>query len=273
MLFVHYVITRFNIPASGWQHDKNNKVVRDDTYYAKRISLFEQFTLPSMINQTCKNYIWLVYFDPNSPNVIKEKIKQWQLACSNFKPCYSDDYDKWQFQEMSDYIKSENSQVDYYITTRIDNDDAFHCSAIEKIQRAFIPQDNVIIDLPNGYCYNTQTYLFSKHTFVSGPFVSYIESGIKSHIDTVYREGHPAWKGKAEFVPIKDDRLWIQVIHDSNISNSQHGYICFNPNCHPYNVNDGIKRQSFRIILKEQFKQRYYLFKHKIKMLLSPKNR
>lgn len=234
----------------------------------KRISLFEQFTLPSMTNQTCKKFVWLVYFDPNSPKVIKEKIKQWQLVCSSFKPCYSEDYDKWQLQEMSDYIKSENHQVDYYITTRIDNDDAFHSSAIEKIQRAFIPQDNVIIDLPNGYCYNTQTCLFSKHTFVSGPFVSYIESSIKSHIDTVYREGHPAWKGKAEFVSIKD-RLWIQVIHDSNISNSQHGNICYNPNIQLYIGNaEKVKTQKFQEILKALFLQQYYLFKHKVKTVL-----
>lgn len=157
MQFVHYVITRFNIPSSGWQHDKNNKVVRDEEYYKKRIALFEQFTLPSMINQTCKNYVWLVYFDHNSPIMLKEKITQWENECENFKACYSEDYDKWQFQELSDYIKADSAQSDYIITTRIDNDDAFHNLAIAKIQSAFVPRNNVIIDLPNGYCYNTQT--------------------------------------------------------------------------------------------------------------------
>lgn len=267
MKFTHYVITRFNIPSSGWQHDKNNKIVRDVAWYEKRIALFEQFTLPSMMNQISKDFVWLVYFDPNSPELLKEKIEQWKSECANFKPCYSEDYDKWQFQEMSDYIKADNPQSEYIITTRIDNDDAFRNTAIEEIQSAFVPRDNVIIDLPNGYCYNTNTSFFSKNTFISGPFVSYIENGNKSHIDTVYREGHPAWKGKAEFVSVKS-RLWIQVIHDSNIANSQHGIICYNPECELYIGKNNLKLRTVFAILKERYKQLYYLFKHKVKIVL-----
>lgn len=270
MQYVHYVITRFNIPSSGWQHDKNNKIVRDEAWYEKRIALFEQFTLPSMINQTCKNFVWLVYFDTNSPDMLKERIEQWKCECVNFKPCYSDNYDKWQFQELSDYIKLDNPQSDYIITTRIDNDDAFYNSAVEEIQLAFVPHDNVIIDLPNGYCYNTHSYLFSKYTFISSPFLSYIEDGSKSHIDTVYREGHPAWKGKAEFVSI-NKRMWIQVIHDSNIANSQHGIICYNPECELFIGQNNLKIRSILTIFKERYRQLYYLFKHKVKTIIMHK--
>ena len=267
MLFVHYVITRFNIPSSGWQHDKNNKIVRDEAWYEKRIALFEQFTLPSLINQTCKNFVWLVYFDPKSPEMLKDKIKQWQNECITFRPCYSDDYDKWQFQEMSDYIKAEKVQSEYIITTRIDNDDAFRNSAIEEIQNSFVPRDNTIIDLPNGYCYNTNTCFFSKNTIISSPFVSYIEAYNKPHIDTVYREGHPAWKDKADFISIKQ-RLWFQVIHDSNIANSQHGRICYNPESELFVYPRKIKMRTGFEILMEQCRQRYYLLKHNIKLKL-----
>lgn len=264
MNFQHYLITRFNIPASNWKCDKNNKVVQDEVWLQKRISLFETFCLPSVIGQSQKNFQWLVWFDTNSPQLLKDKINEWQNKCTNFIPCYSVDYDEWQFSQMSIYIK-ENSKQEYVITTRLDNDDALRYDAIEQIQEAFVQQDNTIIDMPNGFCYNQQNHLFSRNTITSSPFISYIECFSKEHIDTVYREGHPAWIGKACFVNLQDF-LWIQVIHDSNIANSQHGKICFWEQNSLFNTDIAVLSRVS--VLHSRVKQEYYLLKHILKMQL-----
>ena len=163
MQFRHFVITRFNIPA--WSADKNGRAVRDEQWLKTRINLFEQFCFPSMIHQSNKNFSWLVYFDPQSPEMLKEKIKRWEQQCANFIPIYCNDYNAFQFSAVSEYIQENvDSSCEYVITTRLDNDDALHQDAIAEIQQAFIPRHNTIIDIPNGFCYNTQTHVLTKHT-------------------------------------------------------------------------------------------------------------
>lgn len=265
--FSHFLITRFNIPASNWKLDKNHNQVQDDVWLQKRITLFERFCLPSLMAQTCKDFNWIVWFDPNSPQILKNKIVEWQSMCKNFVAAYSDDYDYWQTEGLPQYIKENvSAEYDYVITTRIDNDDAFSATAVAEIQNSFRATDNTIIDCPNGYCYNLQTKLFTKHTITSSPFISYIESTKKEKIDTVYREGHPAWIGKANFVSVYG-RMWIQICHDSNIANSQHGKYCFQPKLAEFGLNLSIN-QSICNVCFERIKQEYFLLKHKVKMFM-----
>lgn len=248
MKYDHFLITRFNIPASNWKLDKNNNQVQDDVWLQKRIDLFERFCLPSVIAQTCKGFKWIVWFDTNSPQLLKTKIKEWGQLCSNFVAAYSNDYDYWQNEGLPKYIKeSITDESNYVITTRLDNDDAISTMTIAEIQKVFVPNDNTIIDIPNGYCYNLQTELFSKHTITSSPFISYIESTNKPKIETVYREGHPAWIGKAEFKSIPE-RLWIQVCHDSNIANSQHGKYCLFREQKQFNIENIAQPPTIQII-------------------------
>lgn len=265
--FSHFLITRFNIPASNWKLDKNHNQVQNDVWLQKRIELFERFCLPSVIAQTCKNFRWIVWFSSDSPLLLKKKIKEWGLLCDNFEAVYSDDYDYWQTEGLPKFIK-ENvaSKCDYVITTRLDNDDAISIKAIAEIQKAFVPSNNTIVDFPNGYCYNLQSELFSKHAIISSPFISYIESKQKKKIETVYKEGHPAWIGKADFVSV-NERMWIQVCHDSNIANSQHGKFCFQPNLAEFGLDQSIN-QSICNVCFERIKQEYYLLKHKVKMFM-----
>lgn len=268
MSYSHFLITRFNIPASNWKLDKNHNQVQNDIWLQKRIDLFERFCLPSVMAQTSKNFKWIVWFDFNSPQILKSKIEEWSQLCCNFVAAYSYDYDYWQNEGLPKYIKENTaSKCDYVITSRLDNDDAISIKAIATIQKAFVPNDNTIIDLPNGYCYNLQTELFSKHTIISSPFISYIESTNKPKIETVYREGHPAWIEKAAFIFV-NERMWIQVCHDSNIANSQHGKICFNPT--PSTFGDiRYRNVSGAKVLKTRLIQEYYLLKHRIKLFLN----
>lgn len=227
-LFKHFLITRFNIPNKAWQQDKNNNPVQNEEWLKYRIQLFETYCLPSIIHQTCKNFAWFVYFDANSPDYLLHKIKEWQSVCKNFVPQYSDDYNACLGHEMSDHITNMlPTDTNFIITTRIDNDDAFHKDAIKTIQEHFTPRDNTIIDIEQGYCFNIGNGVITKHRFTSNQFVSYIEQK-KELFGTVYREGHPAWIEKAQFVSINNKRLWLQVVHEKNIVNTMKGKICVN---------------------------------------------
>lgn len=210
------------------------------------------------------------FFDKNSPDFLKEKIESWQLSCSILRPQFSDNYSAFIDYQMSDAIKKYTTDdVKFIITTRIDNDDAFHKEAIADIQNQFLPEDNTIIDFEKGFCYNPLTGEITKHRFKSNQFVSYIEKN-GERLKTVYCEGHPAWIGKAKFVSNIKKRLWLQVVHDRNVVNSLKGKICLNSS-----VLDDFKlksnnRISFITALIKRVLQEYYLFKHSVKMILKP---
>lgn len=98
--FKHFLITRFNLPNKGWQQDKNNNPVQNEEWLDYRIQLFETYCLPSIMHQTCKDFVWFVYFDVNSPDFLLHKIAKWQHECENFIPQYSNDYDACLGREM-----------------------------------------------------------------------------------------------------------------------------------------------------------------------------
>jgi len=266
--FKHFLITRFNLPNKGWQQDKNNNPVQNEEWLDYRIQLFETYCLPSIKHQTCKDFVWFVYFDANSPSMLKNKIIEWQATCENLIPQYSNDYDACLGREMSEHITNMlPADTGFIITTRIDNDDAFHSDAIKTIQEHFKPQDNTIIDIEDGYCYNTGNGVITKHRFISNQFISYIEHR-KNLYGTVYKEGHPAWIEKAKFVSIKNKRLWLQVVHEKNIVNAMKGKICLNAQViKNFNVKNPYIL-SFSKAMQKRIVQEYYLMKHKIKMIL-----
>lgn len=267
-IFSHFLITRFNIPNKGWQHDKNNNQVQNQEWLLHRIALFETYCLPSIQNQTNKDFTWLVYFNADSPELLTKKIAEWKQICSNFVPQYSNDYDAFLEYQMSDVIlKNVSNKTEFVITTRLDNDDALHTHAIEQIQLHVIPQHNTIIDIEHGYCFNTSDARITKQRFVSNAFISYIESAKTESLKTVYGEGHPAWIGKANFISITHQYLWLQIIHEKNVINYQKGRVVVFPRAlHPFGV---YLTKSY--IIQACFtgsKQWYYELKHWIKTVL-----
>lgn len=223
--FEHFVITRFNIPAKGWAADKNNQPVNDDSWIRSRIALFEQFCFPSLNNQSTKNFKWLVFFDPDSPEILKNKITEWSSRCDIFFPHYASDYDEFIETGLAAAIQSLTSSTNKYIlTTRIDNDDAFHEKAIETIQNQFTPSHNYIIELRTGICLDIVNQIALRRNYISNPFLTYVEKNSpKLPLRTVMAEGHPRWIEIVPFEVVEGQPMWIQVIHEKNVSNALKG--------------------------------------------------
>lgn len=269
-IFSHFIITRFNIKAKDWQLDKNKVILNDDTWLIDRINLFETFCLASMIAQVEKQFNWLVYFDINSPEFLKEKIKKWQNECSNLYPIFVQNYEDFLAFDIENSIKNFlDADKSFIITTRIDNDDAFHQDAIKLIQNSFKPIDKCIIDILSGYCLSLEKKILFKRNYISNPFVSYIEDVTKSSkIESVMKEGHPAWEGKVPFITKYSKPMWIQVIHEKNVSNTIKGTIDIKKR----NLNDFGIQLPFQLSLipsvKYKIKTNILMMKHFIKSKL-----
>lgn len=223
-IFNHFVITRFNLKQSIWNSDKNGVNVNDEQWLLDRYKLFETYCFPSIESQTVKDFIWLVYFDKDTPEIFKLKNKELKNKCSNFSPVYVSDFLAFEKSLPKKIKELAMGDITYIITTRLDNDDSLHKDTVKMIQQNFSEKDHTIIDLQNGLALelkDTTNRLSIRKGVISGPFISYVET-IKKNIEllTVYNREHLKWIGDANYVNVTKGFYWLQLIHKRNISNA-----------------------------------------------------
>ncbi|MBN2735788.1 MAG: hypothetical protein JXR70_02325 [Spirochaetales bacterium] len=208
-IFDHYVITRFNVRLK--KDDMNS--LPGIEWQLNRFSLFEKYCLKAMQNQTNSKYKWFIFFDKNTPDQFDKAILAYSKN-KNIEIIYSDEFNPL---IVSNLVKQQlqNSKVEYIITTRLDNDDTVSCDFIENIQKNFIKCDEMALNFPIGYAYY-QGKLY-KHVDRSGPFISLIER-ITPNLRTVWYAQHRDI-GKLSPISQLDNKVWVQIIHDRNVSN------------------------------------------------------
>lgn len=222
--FQHFIITRFNLTNETWNYDKNNVKVLDETWLNKRYKLFEKYCFPSLLHQKEKEFIWLVYFDINTPENYKKKNAKYAKIFPNFTPVYKNNFEHFTSDLCTDIRKLIAADTEYIITSRIDNDDAFHCDAIKIIQQQFEFQEKAIVDLTKGFCLQVKpSYKLSKSSVKFGPFVSLIEKIDDGYFETIISRAHEDWNSSENIIEIKKQRLWIQIIHENNLLNVLNG--------------------------------------------------
>lgn len=226
--FEHYIVTRFNIKSEGWKKDKNGNVVNDLNWLRKRYQLFENFCLTSMKSQTEIDYKWLVFFDTETPQNYIQINNKIAKAFPQFRPIYVDGFSD--FENTLKSIVTKETIAEFVLTSRLDNDDCFHEDAIKKIQNAFKPKDNSIIELTRGLTMQigTEVKLAKREHLHSGPFITLIEKLTRDKlVKTVYNNEHTKWSNSADFIVVDDNYYWLQTIHDSNMANKLHQDLTF----------------------------------------------
>ncbi len=233
MNFSHFLLTQFNLrnfPKSA--HTANDEWLN---WTRNRIVLFQTYCLPSILNQTEKNFSWLLYFDVATPAEFKPFIEQLEKY-SFIKICYCNGSEDF-FRNYLNEVKRKVTPDDQWImTTRLDNDDVLHRSAIEIIQQNFIAKDKFLIALSSGYVLNADRKVLAHYFYPMSPFISLIESCSNSPVG-IFAKLHTKWPSLRLFIFkeiyleffrkaerqsrfILKHPLWIQVVHGKNVSNS-----------------------------------------------------
>lgn len=260
MTFEHYIITRFNLPIFQPKVKGKKYTSCSEEYLNYRFQLFEKYCLPSIKNQSCQNFKWLVLFDDNTPEPFKIRASQWQKDYSNLVPCYlnMDDYknipqeyldlckdyetkvdrkyqgkryDLADFEQerplrlitplfIKDAIKKcSNKEPDYYITTRIDNDDAFHRDMIATVQKIFIKEPkSVVYDFVYTYKYILNEGIAYRYPLENGHFISLVEPSNKIFQSAIYWN-HLYIENFVEVKHFYQEPLQTELIHGSNVVN------------------------------------------------------
>ena len=189
-----------------------------------RFDLFKRYCLPSVVNQINKNFTWLIFFDITTAKEFRLRIQHIEERHPFIKAVYIDGAEAFN-QSCIDEVKSRlNSQDEYVITSRIDNDDAVHQDYISSVQEVFNKQDYCYIDCTKGLTLlDDKKIRVAKITKPLNPFSSLIEKK-SNNITTISTKNHDHWKGISDQIQIMHKHLWLQVIHDGNITN-QFGHL------------------------------------------------
>lgn len=226
-MYKHFLITRFNIRDRTWQIDKNQKSIRGSEWLADRFDLFERFCFPSIRSQRSANFIWLVFFDAETPPEFRAAILAFERSCNAFRSVFIESVEQLipeMRKQISQYVTPATR---FIITTRLDNDDSLHPDAMGIVLR-FAMAHSIrlgIIDMTRGVCLQVQPSLEIRScVFYSSPFISLVEPFEDiARLQTVMARMHEDWFYRFPTYEMDERPLWIQVVHEKNMDNQMHG--------------------------------------------------
>ena len=204
MKFKHFILTKFNLHI---YHTKGEANLGGE-WLDHRFEIFNRFCYPSVMNQACTDFEWLVLFDEKTDAKYKTVIKQYR----GFTPAFVRG-----IQGIKGIIEGHLKEpVDYLITSRLDNDDALARSYVECVQQQFTEQEFEFINLDDGCQYHSEHIHAYKHN--RNPFISLIEKydGFKTVWCCTHGEIHQVGSVKRINTPRPQ---WMVVIHEKNALN------------------------------------------------------
>lgn len=221
MNYSHFIFTRFNVKNmfNNNNRDKYNQESLTEDWLEYRFELFNNYCLPSIINQTITYFKWVIFFDVDTNEYFLKKINLLESEYPFIKPIFVKDASLMlsTFQNNIDNLIDE--PIEYLITTTLDNDDCLKNNAIATIQDQFRGQAFEFINFQYGYSYDLiKNVLIEKSQLSNGIGTSLIEKYHTNHNRTIWcgQHGHLSEFGK--IVNITNDNYWLQIIHEKNNS-------------------------------------------------------
>ncbi len=208
----HVLLTRFNLPSPGAE----SLVRAKDGWLRDRQVLFERHCLPSVIGQSEKNFSWIIYFDTQSPDWLKEKISELSQGGA-FIPIFRDSVSDEERHE--DLCRVTGAKGEVLLTTNLDNDDGLAVDFIHRLQEAVASRNRTVIYVENGLiCHAERIYL--RHD-PKNAFCSVSESW--DDPVTCWSGWHNLLEEQMPALRLPGAPGWLQVVHTGNVSNRIRG--------------------------------------------------
>ncbi len=207
--FRHVILTRFNVKIEQAQPP-------GEDWLEHRFSLFERFCLPSVTAQTCSEFDWILFCDPEIPPQYLDRIRTYSRHFA-IRPIYfRNRFDQGMVQAA---VADLTRGYTHLITTRLDNDDAICRTFVETIRSHFRSQQYEFLNFTNGFIWQDGQVWSGRHS--SNAFISLVEE-VRNY-STVYCGNHMELHQQGPIVQIAEPAAWLQVVHGRNLSNQAWG--------------------------------------------------
>jgi hypothetical protein len=208
----HVLLTRFNLPSLG----PEGVIRATKDWLERRTALFESYCLASVRAQTCQNFAWLIYFDPESPEWLMSRIES-HAREGIYIPVFRTSLDPVEI--ISDIMAAGCRNTSRLMTTRLDNDDALAVNFIERLQEVEPQAEGTAIYIANGLIKSgSRLYL---RTDKRNAFCSVLEDWASA--STCWSNWHNLLEKNMRPLVLYGEPGWLQVIHGANVSNRVRG--------------------------------------------------
>ena len=215
----HVILTRFNLATPGREQAIRNQ----PGWLAERFELFERYCLPSIAAQTNKNFDWIIFFDEQTPAEFKERIESLRKI-QEFHPYYTGLFPADGWADAIRNVLGAQQERTLLLTTRLDNDDGLARDYIDRLQRSAAnireTAKPVAFNFTKGFIL-AQDRLYG-HSHKSNAFASLLEP-FDNNMRTVTTIPHMDLANQVELHQIGGPGAWLQVIHETNVSNKVRG--------------------------------------------------
>jgi hypothetical protein len=208
--FDHYVITRFNA--------RQGRERASDDWLRHRLVYFQSLCYRSVVTQTNRNFVWLVFFDSERDAWFQKEIDR--LCVGAFVPIWVEGA---LTTEVIANAIAMRSSAPWLITTRIDNDDAIAPDFIERLHQEFHEQTFEFVNFSRGLQLTEGGAVYS-WTDPTSPFISLIERKPEEGLSrTVHIDGHDRLRNHGPVRQVSAPPMWVQMVHGKNIANAVKG--------------------------------------------------
>jgi hypothetical protein len=216
----HVLLTRFNLATPGREEDIRNR----PGWLSRRFDLFERYCLPSVASQVSQDFVWIVYFDVETPIEFRDRIDLLS-GIYPFVPFYTGLFlsDGWR-TSVRQVLDGLGKVPDNILTSRLDNDDALARNYISRVRSAAEQslERHVALNITSGCVLSHGVVYQTQHH--SNAFFSLLEP-----YDNCFRTAaairHMDLGSQVPLVQLDGPPGWLQVVHSENVSNRIRGSI------------------------------------------------
>ena len=210
--FDHVLLTRFSAVLSPGGPPP------DEDWLFYRLGFFYDACLPSVQGQRGAKASWLILFDDRCSADFRREVET--LADGAFTPLWT--HEAFRRDSFAPHV-AERAEAPWLITTRLDSDDALAVDHLATVQAQFAEQDELFINFPRGLQLDRSGAVY-RSMIDSSPFLSFIDRRTPGQPPaTVYVAKHARARGHAPMRQVRTPPMWLQVIHDNNVSNIVNG--------------------------------------------------
>lgn len=208
----HVLLTRFNLPSAGVERS-----IRDrEGWLANRVELFDRYCAPSVRAQGNLNFSWIIYFDPESPPWLKERVRRYASA-GLFTPIYRSAVSREEL--LADIRSVVSGHGPALLTTNLDNDDALATDFVERIQTLGGVVERTAVFFTVGLI--TSPSGVYRRVDRDNAFCSVIEPWDAPA--TCWADWHMLLRRSMPVIELRGQPAWLQVVHGENVSNRVRG--------------------------------------------------
>jgi hypothetical protein len=209
----HVLLTRFNLPSKG-----HESVVRtQENWLRDRVGLFERYCLPSVAVQTCRDFSWIIYFDPQSPPWLLDWVEGHRRRGS-FHPLFREEVGPRELvEDIGSVVGPRHGRK--LLTTNLDNDDSLAVDFVARVQAVAPLGERTAIYLADGLI--RRDGVLYRRVDRHNAFCSVRESG-DSPV-TCWADWHNLLPELMPAAVVRGAPGWLQVVHGANVSNRVRG--------------------------------------------------